>query len=140
MASKSKMTGFARFVIFLLIATPLVFSLASYLKGDDPLKLVSIIKEKVIGFTDKSSTNDNPNIQSAKDDNTKAPSTSTSATPDQIIDSKVAKLTDELKFKDKVIDSLYLDNTKLKKEIEAIQKELKLSKEQISKIKKAVEI
>lgn len=37
MARRLKLTGFARFLIFLLIATPLIYSGVSIYKGDHPL-------------------------------------------------------------------------------------------------------
>jgi len=40
MAGKRKMTGFARFLIFLIIVTPLIYSGVSIYKGDHPLDAV----------------------------------------------------------------------------------------------------
>lgn len=135
MAVKSKMTGLARFLLFIIIITPCVFILASYLRGENPKD--NFIKGKneistLIGF-EKSELEKNKRT----DEKT---STESSAINEEIINSKVSKLKDELRFKDSQMDTLYLENEKLKQALEKSQLELKAANEQLAKIKKAVSI
>jgi len=44
--AKYKMTGFARFFIFLIVATPIVYLIASYYNGEDGVANIKSLFEK----------------------------------------------------------------------------------------------
>jgi len=60
MSKNYKMTPFAKFFIFLIIAVPLAFIGASYYNGQDPFKVIKemeIFKQKEIRVQEKSDIN-----------------------------------------------------------------------------------
>lgn len=60
MAKNYKMTPFAKFFIFLIIAVPLSFIGASYYNGQDPFKVIKemeIFKQKEVRVQEKSDIN-----------------------------------------------------------------------------------
>ena len=97
--AKPRMTSFARFFIFLLIATPLAFFAASYINGEDGVQTLK-------GLVGKNDTTEEVRQK-------ETPKT----------DTKVDKLADELSTCQKRNDDLYDENIQLKKELEALKTE-----------------
>ncbi len=64
MASRFKITGFARFLLFLLVFAPLAYIGASYIQGEDGIQNV----KDLIGIGDKSSTTSNTSSSSSEID------------------------------------------------------------------------
>ena len=134
MARRIKVTGFTRFFLFLIIVAPTIFFGVSYFKGVDGIQM---LKDMVKG--DYSSINtdasiDSPQKEGSQTDEAPPPA---APTPSQI-NGEVAKLQDELDFKNKRIEELYQENAGLKEELGKTEKELETVKKQLESIKKAV--
>ncbi len=97
--AKPRMTGFARFFIFLLIATPLAFFAASYINGEDGVQTL----KGLFGKSDQTE-------QVKQDDTPKS-------------DTKTDRLSEELSTCQKRNDDLYEENIQLKKELKALKAE-----------------
>ncbi len=118
MARKVKMTGFARFLIAMLIIGPLAYLAASYYNGEDGIGNI----KKLLGLEEQTE------IVEDHSNNTNAANESTT------LDLK--RLEDELELKEQQIKKLYQENGDLTKQLE--QKEM-LIKELQSKVEKVEE-
>jgi cell division protein FtsB len=98
---KTKLTPFARFFIFLLIAAPLAYLGASYYNGEDGIGKV----KEMFG------------------NNSEDERTETESDPSETmsVDAVTARLKDELNDKNRRLDSLYEENQRLKKELETLR-------------------
>ena len=120
--TKAKMTGFTKFLILMIIVGPLAFLGASYYRGEDGVAAIKSLfnksgaeptdvkKEKVV-----SPTSDNTDIL--------------------LLESRNKRLEAELVQKNKMIDSLYLENTRISNEYKQKLIELEHSKIQLEKVK-----
>ncbi|MCP3930616.1 MAG: hypothetical protein GY705_16120 [Bacteroidetes bacterium] len=118
MARKVKMTGFARFLIAMLIIGPLAYLAASYYNGEDGIGNI----KKLLGLEEQTEiVEDHSNNTNAANENT-------------TLDLK--RLEDELELKEQQIKKLYQENGDLTKQLE--QKET-LIKELQSKVEKVEE-
>ncbi len=118
MARKVKMTGFARFLIAMLIIGPLAYLAASYYNGEDGIGNI----KKLLGLDEQTEiVEDHSNNTNAANENT-------------TLDLK--RLEDELELKEQQIKKLYQENGDLTKQLE--QKET-LIKELQSKVEKVEE-
>lgn len=134
MARRIKVTGFTRFFLFLIIVAPTIFFGVSYYKGVDGIQM---LKEIING--DFSSVNTEvPTTEPAKEaeDIDVAPPVEKTSTSQ--INGEVAKLQDELDFKNKRIEELYEENASLKEEKKKVEEELETVKTQLEAIKKAM--
>ncbi|MEM9917531.1 MAG: hypothetical protein AAF990_05510 [Bacteroidota bacterium] len=120
--SKLKMTGFARFLLFLIIAAPIIFFGTSYYKGEDGIETL----KKTFGI----------------ESNEPAPEQTTNTTSDVpanvLVNSEIKKLQNELEDSQKRRDELYLENENLKQQLKDKDEELEEVKEQLDKIKSAI--
>jgi hypothetical protein len=133
MASKKfKLTGFARFLLVMVVLAPLAFLGASYYNGEDGIENLKNLFKGNFNFGKKEVVAEQPE---EKTDESKALVTQPSEVE---INSQVAKLQDELDFKTQKVDSLYKENATLKSEIKAKDKELSEVKDQLEKIKSAI--
>ncbi len=119
---KAKMTGFTKFLLLMIIVGPLAFFGASYYRGEDGFGAI------------KSLFNKSENTSSEKDDVEK-PKVAKSNGDDLLLESKIKRYEDELIQKNKLIDSLYLENTRISNEYKLKIKELEQSKVQLEKVK-----
>ncbi len=120
----SQMTGFARFLIFLIIAAPLIFFGVTYYKGEDPIQT---LQNAFAGKTE---------VAVAEPESPKTvnvPKASETA-----INSELAKLRDKMEFTEKRNSELYKENEELKSELEKKISELKEVQGQLDKIKSAI--
>ena len=130
---KIKLTGFARFLLVMVILTPLAFLGASYYNGQDGFENLKNIFKGNFNFEKKEVSVEEP--AEVKNEESKA---LINTPPSEIeINSEVAKLQDELNYKTQKVDSLYKENASLKAEIEAKDKELIEVKKQLDKVKSA---
>jgi len=122
---KFKTTPFARFLVFLILFTPLAYLGASYYNGQDGIQnlknLVGLgeaeAKEQVV--------HDNP----AKKSNDVS---------EEFINGKIDRLKDVIKELEKNNNELHLKNKSLQEELKASQLETKAVKDQLKAIKDAV--
>jgi len=63
MAGKFKITGFARFFIFLIIAAPLIYSGVSIFKGENPLDAIQRDLGIEIGSSENNNSTDESDIK-----------------------------------------------------------------------------
>ena len=114
-----RVTGFTRFFIVMLLIAPLAYIGASYYNGQDGIQnlknLLKIGKKSESTATSPSSTegqtlrvNEAPPSDALKEEN--------------------LKLKEELEFKKKRIDELYLENEALKRKLESSEKAIEESK------------
>lgn len=116
-AGKLKLTGFARFFLFLLIVAPSIYFGVSYYKGENGIQA---LKDQ---FGSQETTVAEP---------------ARTADNEVLINSQVSKLKGELEDKTNRINDLYMENEKLKKELKEYKTELEEVKAQLEKIKSAV--
>jgi len=119
---KAKMTGFTKFLLLMIIVGPLAFFGASYYRGEDGIGAI------------KSLFNKSENTSTEKVDEEK-PKVAKSNGDDLLLESKIKRYEDELIQKNKLIDSLYLENTRISNEYKLKIKELEQSKVQLEKVK-----
>ena len=131
---KFRLTGFARFFLVMIVLAPLAFIGASFYNGEDGIEnLKNLFKGKFKFEKKEVKQIENPE---EKDDESKV--LVNSAPTEVEINSQVAKLQDELNFKNQKVDSLYKENAALKSQIEAKDKELSEIKDQLEIIKSAI--
>ena len=121
--AKSQLTGFSRFLIFLVIAAPLIFFGVSYYKGEDPMKTLTAVFEG--NYVPSEQVEEMPAVDEAP-------------TSQTLVNSELAKLRDENAFKEKRITDLYRENEKLKAALKEQQQELQNVQAQLDKIKSAI--
>ena len=133
---KIKLTGFARFLLVMIILAPLAFIGASWYNGEDGIENLKQIFKGNFNFVKKEKVVEKA-PDAAKEDESKA--LVNTPPPSKIeINSEIAKLQDELDFKNQKVDSLYKENASLKSELDAKDKELSEVKDQLEKIKNAI--
>lgn len=114
-----RVTGFTRFMLVMLLVAPLAYIAASYYNGEDGIQNI-----KNLLNIDRKEASAEP---AADDAETKPVNQSPSA---KGTDAELKKLKEELEFKSKRVDELYLENEQLKREVERLEKELKSAKKQ----------
>jgi hypothetical protein len=131
---KFKLTGFARFFLLMIVLAPLAFIGASYYNGEDGIENLKNIFKGKFNFEKKEVKK-----EEALDVKNETSEVLVKTPPSKIeINSQVAKLQDELDFKNQKVDSLYKENAALKALIETKDKELNEAKVQLEKIKSAI--
>ena len=103
MARRVKMTGFARFVIVMMLLAPLAFIGASYYNGQDGIQNF----KNLIGIESSEVVTDEPTRE--------APSENTRSNGDTY---EIKRLKDELEYKNQRIEELLRENEMLKKQLE----------------------
>jgi hypothetical protein len=131
---KFRLTGFARFFLVMIVLAPLAFIGASFYNGENGIEnLKNLFKGKLKFEKEEVKQIEKPE---EKDDESKV---LVNPAPTEVeINSQVAKLQDELNFKNQKVDSLYKENAALKSQIEAKDKELSEIKNQLEIIKSAI--
>ncbi len=124
MARATQLTGFSRFLIFLIIATPLIFFGVSFYKGEDPMNTLT-------SFINGTEAPQEQAVERPEAENA-APVSET------MVNSELAKLRDENAFKEKRITDLYRENEELKSQLTLKEKELEEVQAQLDKIKSAI--
>ncbi len=120
MARRSlKVTGFTRFMLVMIIVAPLAYIGASYYNGEDGIQNI----KNLLNIGDKTESVTAP--VSSETAETKAVNQSPSA---KGLEEEVKRLQDELEFKSKRVDELYLENEQLKRRLESAEKALEESK------------
>jgi hypothetical protein len=145
MNRKYQSTGFARFLLMLLIATPVAYICASYYTGKDgiaEIKSIILPKNKVAEPAVAALPTPQPQVPTP----IAAPSAPTpTVTPppvqplmtirdENIVNSQVQKYKDEIALQQKRLDTLYLQNIALKKELVQKEERLRTVEEQLAKI------
>ena len=131
---KFKLTGFARFFLIMIVLAPLAFIGASYYNGEDGIENLKNLFKGKFKFEKKEVIK-----EETKDNQEETSEALVKPAPSKIeINSQVAKLQDELDFKNQKVDSLYKENAALKAQIESKNKELNDVKNQLEKIKSAI--
>ncbi len=131
---KFRLTGFARFFLVMIVLAPLAFLGASFYNGEDGIENLKNLFKGNFNFEKKEIKK--VETQEEKTDESQA---LVNKAPSEIeINSQVAKLQDELTFKNQKVDSLYKENAALKLEIQEKDKELNEVKDQLEKIKSAI--
>lgn len=119
--NKFKITGFARFLIFLLIAAPTIFFGVTFLKGEDPMTL---LKEQIAIFTGQAPAPVERPVETEKKKEKKVPEQE-SKTDDDLnhtqYNAQIKKLQDDIQLKDERIDKLYEENEQLRKELDKLR-------------------
>jgi hypothetical protein len=124
---KMKLTGFARFLLVMVVLAPLAFIGASYYNGEDGLEnLKNLFKGK---FNSNSTEEAQPVTETPGD---------TKPMTEIEVNGQIVRLQNELEFKTEEADALFKENTKLKIQLEAKEKELEDVKAQLHKIKSAL--
>lgn len=114
-----RVTGFTRFFIVMLLIAPLAYIGASYYNGQDGIQnLKNLLK---IG---KKSEATSPSSASSEGETLRVNEAPTS----DALNEENLKLKEELDFKKKRIDELYLENEALKRKLESAEKALEESK------------
>jgi hypothetical protein len=136
MNRKYQSTGFARFLLMLLIATPVAYICASYYTGKDgiaEIKSIILPKNKVA----------EPAVAALPTPQPQVPTPTVTPPPVQplmtirdenIVNSQVQKYKDEIALQQKRLDTLYLQNIALKKELVQKEERLRTVEEQLAKI------
>ena len=130
---KFKLTGFARFLLVMVIIAPLAFIGASYYNGEDGIENFKNLFKGTFNFEKKELVE-----EPVQDENEVSKELINTAPSKVEIDSQVAKLKDELDHKNQITDSLYRENAELKAQIDSKDKELQEIKNQLEKIKSAI--
>ncbi len=130
--AKTQLTGFSRFLIFLLIATPLIFFGVTTYKGEDPMQTLRNLIDGNIPPQEQ--VTERP---ASTPESTPAP-VEEPAVSETAVNSELAKLRDENAFKEERITDLYRENEELKAELVAKEKELEEVKSQLEKIRSAI--
>ena len=138
---KFKLTGFARFLLVMVVLAPLAFIGASYYNGEDGIENLKQIFKGNFNFSKKEVTvKEKPKVEDTEESkalvNTPPPPP---ALTEVEINSEIAKLKDELEYKNAKVDSLYKQNEALKAQVDAKDKELNEVKRQLEKIKNAIQ-
>lgn len=120
MAKRSlKVTGFTRFMLVMLLVAPLAYIGASYYNGEDGIQNIKNLfnggepqetssKSTGEAEADVKSVNQSPSANALEEEN--------------------KKLKEELDFKSKRVDELYLENEQLKRRLESLEKALEDAK------------
>ena len=124
--AKTQLTGFARFLIFLVIAAPLIFFGVSYYKGEDPLQTLQE------AFSQPEAEANEAPLPAPRGEITPPPVSQTE------INSEIAKLRDELDFKEKRITDLDRENEELKQQLQKQEADCAEVQSQLDKIKSAI--
>ncbi len=130
--AKTQLTGFSRFLIFLLIATPLIFFGVTTYKGEDPMQTLRNLIDGNI--TPQEQVTERP----ASTPESTPVTVEEPAVSETAVNSELAKLRDENAFKEERITDLYRENEELKAELVAKEKELEEVKSQLEKIRSAI--
>lgn len=131
--SKFKMTGFARFFIFMIIAAPTIFLGASYYNGEDGIQNL----KNLIGIGEQ--TEEVANTQPEPKETSPSVKEEPKATPSQSrLEGQLKKAKDDLATRENRIDELYEENAELKKQLKEKEAELQNVTEQLKKIKSAI--
>lgn len=109
-----RVTGFTRFMLVMLLVAPLAYIAASYYNGEDGIQNM----KNLLNLESKEATAESV----AEDAETMPVNQSPSA---KGTDTENKKLREELEFKTKRVDELYLENEALKRRVEQLEKELK---------------
>ncbi len=128
--SKFRLTGFARFLLMMIVLAPLAYLGASYYNGEDGIQN---IKNIFMGEKVHSPTVESPDIVPRADESTTRPTPTK-----EYVDSQVKKLSDDLAEKESRIEKLYLENEQLKKQLREKETELNEVKTQFDKIRSAL--
>jgi predicted nucleic acid-binding Zn-ribbon protein len=115
MAKKYKLTGCARFLIFLLIVGPLVYFGVSYFQGENPIEPV---KELIKNTSDKiESTRNSTKVEETTPEETKVETNSSDLDEKSILEGSIKTLKDRVKDKDNEIEDLKEQIKKLEAEL-----------------------
>ena len=130
--SKLRLTGFARFLLMMIILAPLAYLGASYYNGQDGIQNI----KNLVGLGDEAHVSNQVNPQESVESST--PATTRPAPSKEYVDSQVKKLSDDLAEKEARLEELYLENEELKKQLREKTKELTEVKDQFDKIRSAL--
>ena len=115
MAKRSlKVTGFTRFMLVMILVAPLAYIGATYYNGEDGIqKIKNLLNISERQESVESRTEDAGEIMPVN----QSPSA-------KALEEENKKLRDELDFKSKRVDELYLENEQLKRRLESVEKTL----------------
>ena len=133
--AKTQLTGFSRFLIFLLIATPVIFFGVTTYKGEDPMQT---LRDLVSGKTTPTEQPAQPTSPANSPSTAEAPAAETAPMTEIEINGELAKLREENVFKDRRITDLYRENEELKAALKDKEAELQEAVEQLEKIRSAI--
>ncbi len=132
---KFKLTGFARFLLVMIVLAPLAFIGASLYNGEDGIENLKNLFKGNFNFEKKEIVVE----EKPEEEKTEESKALVNPAPTEVeINSQMAKLQDELNHKSQIADSLYKENATLKSLIEAKDQELTEVKSQLEKIKSAI--
>ena len=132
---KFKLTGFARFLLVMIVLAPLAFIGASFYNGEDGIENLKNLFKGKFNFEKKEIVVE----EKPEEEKTEESKALVNTAPTEVeINSQVAKLQDELDYKSQIADSLYKENATLKSQIKAKDEELTEVKSQLEKIKSAI--
>ena len=132
---KFKLTGFARFLLVMIVLAPVAFIGASFYNGEDGIENLKQIFKGNFNFEKKEMVVE---VEPEEEKTEESKALVNTAPTEVEINSQVAKLQDELDYKSQITDSLYKENATLKSQIEAKDEELIEVKSQLEKIKSAI--
>lgn len=115
-----RVTGFTRFFIVMVLIAPLAYIGASYYNGQDGIQNLKNLLNIGKKTEDTSTTSDS----SSKVETLRV----NEAPPSNALKEENLKLKEELDFKKKRIDELYLENEALKRKLDSAEKALEESK------------
>jgi len=134
---KFKATGLARFILFMVVAAPLIFLGASYYNGEDGVQNL----KNLIGMGDKTEEPARSEEPSTAPVETKATTPAPAPTPSPSqsrLEGQLEKAKDDLATREKRIDELYEENAELKKQLKDREQKLADVTDQLKKIKSAI--
>ncbi len=132
---KFKLTGFARFLLVMIVLAPVAFIGASFYNGEDGIENLKQLFKGNFNFEKKEMVVE----EEPEEEKTEESKALVNKAPSEVeINSQVAKLQDELDYKSQITDSLYKENATLKSQIKAKDEELTEVKSQLEKIKSAI--
>lgn len=141
---KVRLTGFTRFLAFMLFAAPAAYMGAHYYNGEDGLQkfkeLIGIEQSKAAQETEeiKQIKIDSPEAVEEKTESKAEPSAIEESNTETQVNGTIARLQDDVKEKDARIQKLYEENESLKQQLEQQAEEFKETKAQLEKIKSAI--
>ena len=115
MSKKYKLTGCARFFIFLLIVAPIVYFGVSYFQGEDPFAL---IKDTVENVKEKVDSNTSNSDTSTSSDDKKTKTSSGDLDETSILNGTIDAQKKRIKDQNDYIETLENQIEQLKKQIE----------------------
>jgi small-conductance mechanosensitive channel len=114
-----RVTGFTRFFIVMLFVVPLAYLGASYYNGQDGLQNI----KDFLGIEQKNENG--PASAGSKSTTNPAPAGNV-----EILEAENRQLREELDFKTKKVEELYLENEQLKRKLQSLEETVKEVKKQ----------